>query len=168
VHLHDLRSPAGARKKARRPGRGTGSGQGKTSGRGQKGQLARSQGFRLGFEGGQMPLAQRLPSLGGFKNPFKKVFSLVNLTRLNAFEDGAHLTPESLQAAGLARPGQEIKLLGAGKLRRRVQVEVHALSETARRAIEKQGGSVRLLESKQRVSAGTRKRAGGDSASATP
>jgi large subunit ribosomal protein L15 len=158
VQLHDLRSPDGARKRAKRVGRGTGSGRGKTSGRGQKGQHARSQGFRLGFEGGQMPLAQRLPKLRGFKNPFKKVFALINLTRLNRFEDGAHVTPQDLYEAGLADPGQEIKVLAAGKLRRRVTVEAHAASEAARAAIEAHGGSVTILESKQKQSAGARKR----------
>src|ERR1700730_7128951 len=73
VQLHDLKPAAGAHRKARRIGRGTGSGRGTTSGRGQKGQNARSEGFRLGFEGGQMPLAQRIPKLPGFKNPFKKI-----------------------------------------------------------------------------------------------
>jgi large subunit ribosomal protein L15 len=158
VQLHDLRSPEGARKRAKRVGRGTGSGKGKTSGRGQKGQHARSQGFRLGFEGGQMPLAQRLPKLRGFNNPFKKVFAVVNLTRLNRFEDGAHVTPEDFYEAGLAEPGQEIKVLAAGKLRRRVTVEAHAASEAARAAIEAHGGSVTILESKQKQSAGARKR----------
>jgi large subunit ribosomal protein L15 len=105
-----------------------------------------------------MPLAQRLPKLRGFKNPFKKVFALVNLTRLNRFEDGAHVTPEDFYEAGLAEPGQEIKVLAAGKLRRRVTVEAHAASEAARAAIEAHGGSVTILESKQKQSAGARKR----------
>jgi large subunit ribosomal protein L15 len=158
VELHELRSPKGAHKRAKRIGRGTGSGKGKTSGRGQKGQLARSQGFRLGFEGGQMPLAKRLPALGGFTNRFKKVFTLVNLTRLNGFEDGAKVTPEELVSAGLADPGDEIKILGAGKLRRSVSVAAHAVSESARQAIEGKGGSVTILASQQRQSAGARKR----------
>jgi large subunit ribosomal protein L15 len=159
VQLHDLRAPQGARKKAKRVGRGTGSGHGKTSGRGQKGQLARSQGFRVGFEGGQMPLAQRLPELPGFKNPFKKVFAVVNLTKLNRFEDGASVTPDAIREAGLADAGVEIKILGAGKLRRRLTVEAHAASETARSAIEAKGGTLTILESKQKTSAGQRKRA---------
>src|SRR5919205_2009994 len=105
MHLHDLKAPEGARQPKKRVGRGTASGHGKTSGRGQKGQLARSQGFRVGFEGGQMPLAQRLPKLGGFKNPFKKVYAVVNLTKLNRFEDGADIGPEAFYEANLARPG---------------------------------------------------------------
>jgi len=80
MQLHDLKPAAGAHRKARRIGRGTGSGRGKTSGRGQKGQNARSEGFRLGFEGGQMPLSQRLPKLPGFKNPFKRVYSCLLYT----------------------------------------------------------------------------------------
>jgi large subunit ribosomal protein L15 len=106
-----------------------------------------------------MPLAQRLPELGGFKNPFKKVFALVNLTKLNGFDEGAHLKPEAFYEAGLAQPGEEIKLLGAGKLRRKVTVEVHAVSEAARSAIKARGGSLVILESRQKQSAGARKRA---------
>jgi large subunit ribosomal protein L15 len=159
VQLHDLRAPEGARKKARRIGRGTGSGHGKTSGRGQKGQHARGQGFRVGFEGGQMPLAQRLPELPGFTNPFKKSFAVINLTKLNRFEEGSHLTPDSFREAGLAGAGQEIKILGAGKLRRKLTVEAHAASETARSAIEASGGSLTLRASRQKTSAGQRKRA---------
>jgi large subunit ribosomal protein L15 len=145
VKLHDLKGPEGARRRRKRVGRGTGSGHGKTSGRGQKGQLARGQGFRLGFEGGQMPLAQRLPKLGGFYNPFKKHYAVINLTRLNGFEDGAEIAIEAFYEAGLARPGEMIKLLGAGKLRRRLNLQAHAASEAARRAIELKGGSLTLL-----------------------
>ncbi|MGH7904289.1 MAG: 50S ribosomal protein L15 [Candidatus Dormibacteraceae bacterium] len=145
MRLHDLRSPEGARTRRKRVGRGTGSGHGKTSGRGQKGQLARGQGFRLGFEGGQMPLAQRLPKLGGFKNPFQKRYAIVNLSKLNRFEEGAVISPEALIAAGLAAEGEEIKVLGAGRLRRRLTLTVHAVSESARAAIEARGGNVELV-----------------------
>src|SRR5712691_8301259 len=131
MQLHDLKPAAGAHRKARRIGRGTGSGRGKTSGRGQKGQGARGQGFRLGFEGGQMPLAQRLPKLPGFKNPFKKVYAVVNLTRLSRFDDGAAVTPEVLVQLGVVDPGDEVKVLGAGKLRRKLNVTAHAVSESA-------------------------------------
>lgn len=145
MHLHELRSPEGARSKKQRVGRGTGSGRGKTSGRGQKGQLARGDGFRLGFEGGQMPLAQRLPKLGGFKNPFKKVYRPLNLGKLNRFEDGTDVTADLLFEAGLVGQGEEYKVLGAGKLGRRLAVSAHAFSEGARAAIEKAGGSVSVL-----------------------
>src|SRR4030081_2550203 len=96
MQLHDLKSPAGSRTKKQRIGRGTGSGRGKTSGRGQKGQNARSEGFRLGFEGGQMPYAQRIPKLPGFKNPFKKVFAVVNVSKLRRFEAGTTVDAEAL------------------------------------------------------------------------
>jgi large subunit ribosomal protein L15 len=153
MYLHELRAPDGARTRARRVGRGTGSGKGKTSGRGQKGQHARGQGFRLGFEGGQMPLAQRLPKLPGFKNPFKTVYAAVNLTRLNRFQDGSSVTPETLAEAGLIDAGEPVKVLGAGKLRRRLTVTAHAASESARAAIEGQGGTLTVLEAERRVAA---------------
>ena len=148
MRLHELHSPPGARSRTQRVGRGTGSGRGKTSGRGQKGQLARSEGFRLGFEGGQMPLAQRLPKLGGFKNPFKKVYAVVNLTKLNRFEDGAEIGPQAFYEANLARPGLPVKLLGTGSLRRRLTIQAHAASASARSAVEARGGSISLLEPK--------------------
>ncbi|MBO0688380.1 MAG: 50S ribosomal protein L15 [Candidatus Dormibacteraeota bacterium] len=155
MYLHDLRAPDGARVRARRIGRGTGSGKGKTAGRGQKGQHARGQGFRLGFEGGQMPLAQRLPKLPGFKNPFKTVYAAINLTKLNRFTDGATVTPETLAEAGLIDPGEPVKVLGAGKLRRRLVVTAHAGSESARAAIEARGGTLTVLEPERRAAAGT-------------
>src|SRR3979411_1551598 len=142
MQLHDLKSPAGSRTKKQRIGRGTGSGRGKTSGGGQRGQNARSEGFRLGFEGGQMPLAQRLPKLGGFKNPFKKYFRPINLTRLNRFPAGSDVDPEVLAEAGLVRPGEPYKVLGTGKLGRKLNVTAHAFSQSARAAIEKAGGKV--------------------------
>ena len=145
MKLHELRPPEGARQRTQRVGRGTGSGRGKTSGRGQKGALARGQGFRLGFEGGQMPLAQRLPKLGGFKNPFKKVYAVVNLTRLNRFEDGATVEPGDFARAGLARAGVAVKVLGTGTLRRRLDVTAHAASEAARAAIEARGGRLTIV-----------------------
>jgi large subunit ribosomal protein L15 len=142
LKLHELRSPEGSRTKKQRVGRGTGSGRGKTSGRGQKGQNARSEGFRLGFEGGQMPLAQRLPKLGGFKNPFKKYFRPINLTKLNRFPAGGSVDPDVLTEAGLVRPGEPYKVLGTGNLGRKLTVTAHAFSATARAAIEKAGGNV--------------------------
>lgn len=145
MKLHDLRAPEGARQKKQRVGRGTGSGRGKTSGRGQKGQNARGQGFRLGFEGGQMPLAQRLPKLGGFKNPFKKLYRPINLSKLNRFVDGTEVTPELLAEVGLVADGEKYKVLGAGKLGRKLTVTAYAVSEAARAAIEKAGGSVVLV-----------------------
>lgn len=150
MKLHELRPAEGARKKTQRVGRGTGSGRGKTSGRGQKGQLARSQGFRLGFEGGQMPLAQRLPKLGGFKNPFKKVYAVINLTKLNRFQDGATVEAKDFYEAGLARAGLDIKLLGTGTLRRKLTITAHAASESARAAVEARGGQLVILGAEPR------------------
>jgi large subunit ribosomal protein L15 len=145
VQLHDLKPAAGSRRKPQRVGRGTGSGRGKTSGRGQKGQNARSEGFRLGFEGGQMPLSQRIPKLPGFKNPFKKVYAVVNVSKLSRFPDGASVDAEALVEAGLVRPGREVKVLGTGDLKHRLTVEAHAFSSSARQAIEARGGSVKVL-----------------------
>jgi large subunit ribosomal protein L15 len=145
VKLHELRSPEGAHKRSRRVGRGTGSGRGKTSGRGQKGALARGSGFRLGFEGGQMPLAQRLPKLGGFKNRFKTVYAVVNLSKLNRFEDGATVELQDYAEAGLARAGMDVKLLGTGRLRRRLTISAHAASDAARAAIEARGGTLTII-----------------------
>jgi large subunit ribosomal protein L15 len=146
MHLHELKPAPGAHREARRVGRGTGSGRGKTSGRGQKGQKARSQGFRLGFEGGQMPLAQRIPKLPGFKNPFKKIYAVVNISKLSRFEDGTKVDAAALAEAGLVHGGaREIKILGAGRMKRKLSVEAHAITNSAREAIEKAGGSVKLL-----------------------
>jgi large subunit ribosomal protein L15 len=155
VKLHDLKSPEGARTRRKRVGRGTASGHGKTSGRGQKGQDARSRGFRLGFEGGQMPLAQRLPKLGGFKNPFKVDYAIVNLGKLSRFEDGSTVDSKALVEAGLADAGKPVKVLGAGKLRRKLTVEADVFSESARAAIEARGGKAVAL------------RPGGDASAAT-
>jgi large subunit ribosomal protein L15 len=92
-----------------------------------------------------MPLAQRLPKLGGFKNPFKKVYSVVNLTKLNRFQDGATVAAGDFYEAGLARPGTDVKLLGTGKLRRRLTISAHAASETARTAVEAKGGQLTII-----------------------
>ena len=149
MQLHDLKPAPGSRRRPQRIGRGTGSGRGKTSGRGQKGQNARSEGFRLGFEGGQMPLSQRLPKLPGFKNRFKKVYAVVNVSKLSRFADGAKVDAEALAEAGLVKGGTEIKILGAGRIKRRLTVETHAISNSAREAIEKAGGTVTVLIQKE-------------------
>src|SRR5438067_5683592 len=128
MHLHELKPAPGAHRPSRRIGRGTGSGRGKTSGRGQKGQNARSEGFRLGFEGGQMPFAQRIPKLPGFKNPFKKIYSVVNVSKLSRFADGTTVNAETLFEAGLIHAREEIKILGTGRLKRKLTVEAHAFT----------------------------------------
>ena len=145
MQLHDLKPARGAHRRPERVGRGTGSGRGKTSGRGQKGQNARSEGFRLGFEGGQMPLSQRIPKLPGFKNPFKKVYAVVNVSKLSRFGDGSKVDAEALAEAGLVRGGIEIKILGTGGLKRKLTVEAHAFSSSAREAIEKAGGTATVI-----------------------
>jgi large subunit ribosomal protein L15 len=151
MQLHDLKPAAGAHRKSRRIGRGTGSGRGKTSGRGQKGQNARSEGFRLGFEGGQMPLSQRLPKLPGFKNPFKKVYAVVNLSKLSRFADGTKVDAAALLEAGLVRAGLDVKILGTGGLKRKLVVEAHSFSLSAREAIEARGGSVKVLGEPRKI-----------------
>jgi large subunit ribosomal protein L15 len=153
MQLHDLKPSKGAHRRPDRIGRGTGSGRGKTSGRGQKGQNARSEGFRLGFEGGQMPLSQRIPKLPGFKNPFKKVYAVVNVAKLSRFTDGSKVDAEALTEAGLIHGGEEIKILGAGRLKRRLTVEAHAFSTSARESIEKAGGSVTVLGEPRKIGA---------------
>jgi large subunit ribosomal protein L15 len=147
MRLHDLKPAPGSRRERKRIGRGISSGQGKTSGRGQKGQFARTPGLRHGFEGGQMPLAQRLPKLRGFHNRFKKDYAVVNVSKLSRFEPGSVVDPQVLREAGLvgnARDG--VKVLGAGRLKVKVTLRVHRVSAGARAAVEKAGGSVELLE----------------------
>jgi large subunit ribosomal protein L15 len=151
MQLHDLKPAAGAHRKARRIGRGTGSGRGKTSGRGQKGQNARSEGFRLGFEGGQMPLSQRLPKLPGFKNPFKKIYSVVNISKLSRFPDGSKVDAASLAEAGLVRVGLDVKVLGTGSIDRKLTVVAHAFSNSAREAIEARGGTVTVIGEPRKI-----------------
>ena len=151
MQLHDLKPSRGAHRRPDRVGRGTGSGRGKTSGRGQKGQNARSEGFRVGFEGGQMPLAQRLPKLPGFKNPFHRQFSVVNLSKLSRFADGTKVDADALLEAGLVHEGMEIKILGTGDLKRKLTVEAHFFSVSAREAIEKQGGTVKVLGEPRKI-----------------
>lgn len=145
MQLHDLKPAKGAHRRPERVGRGTGSGRGKTSGRGQKGQNARSEGFRLGFEGGQMPLSQRLPKLPGFKNRFKKLYAVVNVSKLSRFADGSRVGADALIEAGLVRGETQIKILGTGRLKRRLTVEAHAFSNSAREAIEKAGGTATVI-----------------------
>jgi len=150
VRLHDLHPAPGSRRARKRIGRGISAGQGKTAGRGQKGQGARTEGLRAGFEGGQMPLAQRLPKLRGFHNRFKKDYAVVNISKLRRFEPGSVVDADALRAAGLVGPARDgVKVLGAGRLRHAVTLRVHRISAGARAAVEKAGGSVELLEEKK-------------------
>jgi large subunit ribosomal protein L15 len=140
VKLHDLAPPKGATTAKRRVGRGTGGKGHKTAGRGTKGQKARNT-MPAGFEGGQLPLMQRIPKLKGFKNPFRVEYTPVNLAALEAL--GAdEVTVASLVEAGLARPKAYVKILGHGSLSRPVRVSAHAFSKSAEAAITAAGGSV--------------------------
>ncbi len=139
--LSRLAPPPGARKKTKRVGRGPGSGLGKTSGRGQKGQKSRSGGgIARGFEGGQMPAQRRMPKRG-FTNPFRKVLAIVNVGRLDGFEDGAVVDPEALVSSGIIKKvGDGVKILGKGELNKKLTIRAHAVSSSAREKIEKAGG----------------------------
>jgi large subunit ribosomal protein L15 len=143
MKIHDLRPPAGANRPKRRVGRGIGGKGGKTAGRGTKGQHARNT-VKPGFEGGQLPLAQRIPKLKGFHNPFRVAYAVVNLDTLENFA-GTEVTPVSLESVGLVRKGALVKVLGRGELHRKLRVEVHAVSASARQAIEAAGGQVEIL-----------------------
>jgi large subunit ribosomal protein L15 len=140
VKLHDLAPPKGATSAKRRVGRGTGGKGHKTAGRGSKGQKARST-VPAGFEGGQLPLMQRIPKLKGFTNPFRVEYTAVNLGALDALE-GDEVTVQSLVDAGLVRPKALVKILGQGSLQRPVRVSAHAFSRAAEAAITAAGGSV--------------------------
>ena len=138
--LHDLAPPAGATKAKRRVGRGTGGKGHKTAGRGTKGQRARNT-VPIGFEGGQLPLMQRIPKLKGFHNPFRIDYTPVNLAALEAL--GADdVTVQTLVDAGLVRPKGLVKILGQGSLTRAVRVSAHAFSKSAESAITAAGGTV--------------------------
>lgn len=151
MKLSDIADNAGARKKRMRVGRGIGSGKGKTSGRGGKGQTARS-GVRIkGFEGGQMPLHRRLPKRG-FTNVFRLEFAEINLDRLQQAVDakqldtGATVNAELLVKAGVLRRAKDgVRLLGRGELKAKLTIEVHGASKSAIAAVEKAGGSVKIL-----------------------
>ncbi len=146
MRLHELRPPEGARKVAKRKGRGMASGLGKTSGRGQKGQKSRSgSGVRRGFEGGQMPYFQRLPKRG-FTNIFKKRWSIVNLSDLSSFKKGTVVTPDLLLEAGLLKSLKDpVKILGDGELNQKLEVHAHSFSKQARAKIEAAGGKAEVI-----------------------
>lgn len=146
MNLSQLENTEGARKKPKRIGCGPGSGHGKTSCRGHKGQFARSgKGRRLGFEGGQMPLYRRLPKRG-FTNIFKKEYGIVNVDTLNRFPEGTDITPELVYSSGLVKGKLPIKILGKGKLEHKLTVTAHRFSESAKQLIEKAGGSWKLVK----------------------
>jgi large subunit ribosomal protein L15 len=145
LKLHNLSPAPGSKKKRIRVGRGEGGRRGKTAGRGTKGLKARSS-LRPGFEGGQTPLAMRLPKLKGFKNPNKEKFAIVNLVSLEVFDAGSEVTPETLRERGLIRHRGRVKVLAEGDLDRALTVRAHAFSALAKEKIEKAGGSVDIIE----------------------
>lgn len=145
MKLHELQSTEGARKKRQRVGRGMASGSGKTSGKGHKGQRARSGPTRPGFEGGQTPLFQRLPKRG-FTNINRKEYAIVNLETLNKFEDGTEITPELLHEKGVVKNlANEIKILGKGSIENKYTVKAHKFSAAAKEAIEAAGGKTEVI-----------------------
>lgn len=147
MKLHELKPAKGAVRAKRRLGRGTATGQGKTAGRGQKGQWSRSGGgVRVGFEGGQMPLARRLPKRG-FNNIFKKVYTEVNVAALNRFENGTEITAEVLKAARVISKIEKdgIKILGEGNLDRALTIKAAKFTSSAQEKIEKAGGKAELV-----------------------
>ena len=146
MKLHELQYSEGARRSHYRKGRGIGSGNGKTAGTGHKGQNSRSGGgVRLGFEGGQLPLYRRLPKRG-FKNVNHVTYATVNVGDLNRFEDGTVVNPALLIESGLIKKEYDgIKVLGAGELTKKLTVQAHKFSNSAREAIESVGGTVEVI-----------------------
>jgi large subunit ribosomal protein L15 len=146
MRLEDLRPAAGSRTAPKRVGRGIGSGLGKTSGKGHKGQKARSGGGKgPAFEGGQTPLQRRLPKRG-FKNINRKVWAEVNLDRLNEFADGTEVTPELLITNGLIKKVYDgVKVLGRGELEKKLTVKAHAFTGSATTKIEAAGGKAEVI-----------------------
>ena len=147
MKLHSIHAQEGAIKNRKRVGRGPGSGLGKTSGRGENGQKSRS-GYsrKAGFEGGQLPLFRRLPKRGFTNAMFKTEYAVINLSDLNKFEDGATVSPELLKEMGLVKKQLDgIKVLGNGKLEKKLVVKAHKFSNVAKEQIEKLGGKAEVI-----------------------
>lgn len=147
MKLHELSPAVGSKKDVKRIGRGAGSGQGKTAGKGHKGQKARAgRGMRPGFEGGQMPLQRRVPKRG-FNNIFAKEITGVNVSALDkAFNDGETVTVDALIAKGLVKKALDgVKILGNGEISKRLTVQVNAYSESAKQKIEAVGGKAEVI-----------------------
>jgi large subunit ribosomal protein L15 len=143
MKVHDLKPAPGSNTRKRRVGRGIGGKGGKTAGRGTKGQHARNT-VAAGFEGGQLPIQQRVPKLKGFNNPFRVEYGVINLDTLETFE-GDDANPSSLLAKGLVSKNDLIKVLGRGTLTKPVTVRAHAFSKSAEAAITAAGGTVEIL-----------------------
>ncbi len=146
MKLHDLSPAAGSTKARKRIGRGPASGQGKTAGKGHKGQLARAgRGQRAGFEGGQMPLQRRIPKRG-FNNIFATEMAIVNVSALDAFEDGATVTVEALVEMGIVKKTLDgVKILGNGEISKKLTVQANAFSDSAKAKIEAAGGKAEVI-----------------------
>lgn len=146
MRLHDLSPVEGSKKEAKRIGRGHGSGQGKTAGKGHKGQKARAgRGMRIGFEGGQMPLQRRVPKRG-FNNIFAKNIVSVNVGTLEKFDNGTVVDVQALVAAGIVKNSFDgVKILGNGNLTKNLTVKVSAYSESAKAKIEAAGGKAEVI-----------------------
>ena len=147
MKLHELEKNIGATHKKKRVGRGPGSGLGKTSGRGQKGQKARSGGsINPVFEGGQLPLYRRIPKRGFSNAKFKTVYAVINVEDLNVFEDGTVVTEALLKDTGLVKKQLDgIKVLGNGELEKKLTVRAHKFSDVAKEKIEKAGGKAEVM-----------------------
>ncbi|NUF97673.1 50S ribosomal protein L15 [Lactobacillus mellis] len=146
MKLHELQTSPGSRRSRKRVGRGTSSGYGKTAGRGQKGQLARSGGkTRLGFEGGQMPLFRRMPKRG-FNNINRREYAIINLDDLNQFRAGSEVNARVLLEAGVIKKELSgIKLLANGELKKKLTVKVNKVSKAAKEAVEAAGGTIEVI-----------------------
>lgn len=146
MKIHELTPAPDSNKEVKRVGRGHGSGNGKTAGKGHKGQNARSGGgVRIGFEGGQMPLARRIPKRG-FNNIFAEKYTVVNVSDLNKFTDGTVVDPELLKAAGLIKKADaKVKILGNGELTAKLTVKAAKFSQSAIEKIEKAGGKAEVM-----------------------
>ncbi|MEZ0322764.1 MAG: 50S ribosomal protein L15 [Hydrogenothermaceae bacterium] len=148
MKLHELKPNKGATHRKKRVGRGIGSGHGKTSTRGEKGQKSRSGDSKMParFEGGQTPFIQRIPKRG-FKNPTKKEFEIVNLKVLNQrFNDGDEVNPEKLKQLGLVKKGECVKILGDGEITKKLVIKAHSFSNSAKEKIESVGGTAELIQ----------------------
>jgi large subunit ribosomal protein L15 len=149
MKLHDLKPNEGAKKRRKRVGRGIAAGQGKTAGRGTKGQKARSGGgTSLMHQGGNLPLFRRLPFKRGFTPPFQVVYNEVNLYQLNGFRKGSVVSPETLSEANMLKDERNpVVILGHGEIEKALKIRVHRVSKGARAKIEAAGGSVEIIES---------------------
>ena len=147
MKLHDLRSPIGTKKKRKRVGRGISAGQGKTAGRGTKGQNSRTGGgVKPYFEGGQLPLVRRMPHTRGFHNIHRVPYEIVNLDVLNDnFDAGAEVTPITLQERDMVHKSDRVKILGRGELKKALMVKAHAFSEDAKEKIAAAGGKAEVI-----------------------